>query len=291
MPITSTPIIVLTGGTNGLGRLAAVDLARHGAHLVIIARNAEKGDETRALIEKAAPGSACDIFLADLSVMDDVRRVGLEIAARYERIDVLINNAGIHAFEQRVTCDGFPEMMAVNYLAPWLLTRALRDVLVRSAHSRIVIVASGASKRHGILAIPHDLTDTTPFSALGSSPLYGKTKLLDIMFSQQLARELADTNVTVNALCPGFNTTGLGRELWFAGILEPILHFLRVGDPRRGASIIVHLAVSQELNGKTGGYYSVDKKLQTPVPPGGDVDLEKKLWGLTEGILEKWKIA
>jgi NAD(P)-dependent dehydrogenase (short-subunit alcohol dehydrogenase family) len=201
---------------------------------------------------------------------------------------VLINNAGIHAFEQRTTCDGFPEMIAVNYFAPWLLTQALKDVLIRSAPSRVVNVASEASKRHGVLTLPDDLTDTTPFTTLGSSPIYGKTKLLDIMFSQQLARELAGTNVTVNALCPGFNVTGLGRELWFAGILESILNFIGVGDPRHGAGIIVHLAVAPELEGKTGGYYSVNRALQTPVAPGGDVELQKKLWDLTEGLLEKW---
>jgi NAD(P)-dependent dehydrogenase (short-subunit alcohol dehydrogenase family) len=284
----TSPIIVLTGATNGLGRLAAVELAKHGSHLVIIARNASKADETRALVDQAAPGSACEVFLADLAVMDDVRRVGKEIAARYDHIDVLINNAGIHAFEQRITCDGFPEMMAVNYFAPWLLTQALRDVLVRSAPARVVNVASGASKRHGVLTLPDDLINTAPFTTLGSSPIYGKTKLLDIMFSQQLARELAGTNVTVNALCPGFNVTGLGRELWFANALERILNFVGVGDPRHGAGIIVYLAVDPELEDKTGGYYSVDRSLQTPVAPGGDVELQKKLWDLTEGLLKKW---
>ena len=120
----TTPIIVLTGATSGIGQLAAIELAKQGAHLVIIARNADKADATRALIDEAAPGSPCDVFFADLAIMDDVRRVGQEIAAHYERIDVLINNAGIHPFEQRVTCDGFPEAVAVNYFGPWLLTFA-----------------------------------------------------------------------------------------------------------------------------------------------------------------------
>jgi NAD(P)-dependent dehydrogenase (short-subunit alcohol dehydrogenase family) len=230
------------------------------------------------------------VFFANLAVMDDVRRVGQEIAARYERIDVLINNAGIHAFEQRVTNDGFPEMIAVNYFAPWLLTQALRDVLIRSGPSRIVNIASEASKRHGVLTLPDDLVDTTPFSMLGSSPIYGKTKLLDIMFSQHLARELADTNVTVNALCPGFNVTGLGRELWFAGVLERFLSFFGVGDPRRGAGIIVRLALDPGLAGKTGGYYSVDAAPLNPVAPGGDAELQKKLWDITKGLLEKWEL-
>jgi NAD(P)-dependent dehydrogenase (short-subunit alcohol dehydrogenase family) len=285
------PIIVLTGATSGLGHLAAIELAKQGAHLVIIARNAAKVDSTRALLDKAAPGSACDVFLANLAVMDDVRRVGQEIAARYDRIDVLINNAGLHAFEQRITSDGFPEMIAVNYFAPWLLTHILKPVLIRSESSRIVNVASEASRRHGVLNIPNDLVDTTPFTVLGSFPIYGKTKLLDIMFTLQLARELADTTVTVNALCPGFNVTELGRELRFAWIVEWILKFLGVGDPSRGAGIIVTLAVAPELAGKTDGYYSVGCKPLTPIAPGGDIILQKKLWDETEEMLKKWLVV
>jgi NAD(P)-dependent dehydrogenase (short-subunit alcohol dehydrogenase family) len=139
-----------------------------------------------------------------------------------------------------------------------------------------------------VLTLPDDLTDLTPFSTLSSSPGYGKTKLIDIMFSQHLARELADTEVTVNALCPGFNVTGLGRELWFAGILGRLLTFAGVDDPRRGAGIIVRLATDPELAGKTGGYYSVNNNGPVaPVEPGGDIELQKKLWDLTEGLLVK----
>ena len=286
--MSTTPIIVLTGATNGIGRVAAVELAKHGAHLVIIARSTQNADATKALVDKAAPGTAFDVFLADLSVMDDVLRVGKEIAARYERIDVLVNNAGIHPFEQRVTRDGFPEIFAVNYFALWLLTHTLKDVLVRSGPARIVNTASGASRTHGVLTLPDDLTNTTPFSMLGSHTQYGKTKLLDIMFTLHLARELAHTKVIVNAVDPGFNTTGIGRELRFAGWLEPTLHFFGVGDPQHGASIIVHAAVAPQLAGETGAYYSRNKKLQTPVARAVDVELQEKLWEATERLLKKW---
>jgi len=284
----TTPIIVLTGATSGLGRLAAVELAKQCAHLIIIARSADKADATRALIDKAAPGSPCDVFFANLAVMDDIRRVGQEIAARYERIDVLINNAGMQAFSQRVTCDGFSEVVAVNYFAPWLLTQALRDVLIHSGPARIVNVASEVAKHYGTLTLPDDLTNTTPFSTFGSLAIYGRTKLLDIMFTQHLARELADTNVTVNALHPGFNITSIGRELWFAGVVERVLSLFGLGDPRRGASIIVHVALDPGLAGKTGGYYSVDKTPLTPVALGRDAELQKKLWDTTKGLLKEW---
>ncbi len=112
------PVIVITGATHGIGRAAAIELARGGARLGLVARSEAKAIETRADIERAAPGTQVDIFLADLSAQADVRRVALELDRAYDRIDVLVNNAGLHAFEQRITVDGLPEMVAVNYLAP-----------------------------------------------------------------------------------------------------------------------------------------------------------------------------
>ena len=147
------PTIVITGVTSGLGRRAALALAKQGAHLGITARNQQRAEATRAEIQAAAPDTQVDIFLADFALMKGVREVGAQIAARYERIDVLVNNAGLHAFQQRITADGYPEMVAVNYFAPWLLTRALLPSLIRTEGARIVNVASEASRRHGTLRL------------------------------------------------------------------------------------------------------------------------------------------
>jgi NAD(P)-dependent dehydrogenase (short-subunit alcohol dehydrogenase family) len=280
------PTIVITGATSGLGRLAAIELARQGARLAVTARDARRADATRAAIEEVHPGAEVRVFSADFTRLDDVRRVGREIAAAYEQVDVLVNNAGIHAFEQRVTADGFPEMVAVNYLAPWLLTRELLPALTRTPGARIVNVASEASRRHGTLALPEDLTDTTPFTARGSSVVYGKTKLLDIMFTRELARRIEDTGVTANCLDPGFNVTGLGRELRFAALLQRALRLLRIGDPARGAGLIVRLATGPAFAGTTGGYYSVrSAKPLMPAHPGGDPEWEQRLWDETERLL------
>jgi len=282
----STPTFVITGATSGLGRIAATELARQGAHLVLTARSAERAEETRAEIQAAAPGTDVDVFLVDFTSTADVRRVGKEIAEHCERIDVLINNAGIHAFEQRVTAEGYPEMVAVNYFAPWLLTHELLPTLAMTAGARIVNVGSEASRRHGNLMLPADLTDTTPFTSRGSSPRYGKTKLFDIMFTLELARRIEGTAVTANALDPGFNVTGLGRELGFAALLEKILTYLRIGDPRRGAGLIVKLATGSDFEGCNGGYYTVkDAKRLTPIHPGGDAGWQEKLWTETERLL------
>ncbi|MCU1528792.1 MAG: Short-chain dehydrogenase [Frondihabitans sp.] len=278
--------IVITGATSGLGRLTANRLAGEGTHLVLAARSQAKADETRSEILTSTPGARVDIVLADLTRMADVRRLGTDLASTFDRIDVLVNNAGIHAFEQRTTADGYPEMVAVNYLAPWLLTRTLLPTLIRTPGARIVNVASEASRRHGTLMLPADLTDTVPFTARQSSLLYGKTKLLGIMFTLELARRLAGTGVTANCLDPGFNVTGLGRELRFAGQLERLLSVLRIGDPRRGADLIAELAIAAEYEAVTGAYITRKNNARIePAPPGSDPILQTQLWAQTEQLL------
>ncbi|MDM0119247.1 SDR family NAD(P)-dependent oxidoreductase [Variovorax arabinosiphilus] len=274
--------IVLTGATNGLGRIAASALARPGVRLVLVARNRAKAEATRAALLQEAPGAAVDCILADFANLRSVAQAGARMAAEYPQIDVLINNAGIHAFEQRVTPDGFSEMVSTNYLAPWLLTACLRRSLVAAGASRVVTVGSEASRRADGLDIAHDLTDTRPFSRLGSSVMYGKTKLMAIMFSAELARRLASTAVVANSVDPGFNVTGLGRELPFAATLERVLRALRVGAPERGAAIIARLATSEAFAGVSGGYFSREAQRLEPVQPGGDELEQRRLWIATE---------
>ncbi|UVK44864.1 SDR family NAD(P)-dependent oxidoreductase [Mesorhizobium sp. AR07] len=278
----STPTIVITGATSGIGQIAAIALARQGAHLVLTARSQAKADATLTLIEAAAPGTRVDVHYGDFADMASVAALGREIVARHPRIDVLINNAGLHAFEPRVTADGMPEMVSVNYLAPWLLTSILRETLVRSAPSRIVTVASEASRQAAGFDPLAALVDMHPFTARGSSKIYGQTKMLNIMFSLELARQLGGTGVAVNCLCPGFNVTGLGRELWFAAPLERLLTWLGIGNPKRGAGIIVRLASDPAFAETTGGYYSVnDARPLVPLAPGGDRQAQQTLWQAT----------
>ena len=286
-PMGNLPVVIITGGTNGLGRLAALELARKGAHLGIIARNQKKVDQLREEIEETAPGTILDSFIADLTSLRDVRKVGKEIDAHYERIDVLINNAGLHAFSQRITADGFAEMMAVNYLAPWVLTNALRDKLVTSAPARVVTVASRASLHSGGINPARDLSLSADYTKRESSVLYGRSKLMDIMFTQELARRLAGTGVTANCCCPGFNTTGLGRELPFARILEKTLRVFRIGDPRRGASIITRLAMDPGFSGTTGGYFSVDAAPLACPNSGQSKEIQAELWEATASRVEE----
>ncbi|MCW2876000.1 MAG: Short-chain dehydrogenase [Sphaerisporangium sp.] len=280
------PVIVLTGATSGLGKLATLELARRGARLGIVARDPARAETLRRDIDQIAPGTPVELFLADLASLKDVRRAGQEIDTRFERIDVLVNNAGVHAFSQRITHEGFAEMIAVNYLAPWVLTAVLRDKLVASAPARVVTVASEASRHSGGIDLARDLTLVDDYSRWESSKLYGRSKLMDIMFTQELGRRLAGTGVTANCCDPGFNTSGLGRELPFSGILEKILTRLNIGDPQRGAGIIVRLATDPALTTATSGYFSVkDAKPLTCPEPGGSAAIQRELWETTAGLL------
>lgn len=281
MPAPKT--IVISGATNGIGRIVAHALAAQGQHLVLIARNEAKAALTREQILQSAPQARVDHFFADFTRLSTVAAAAHAIAARYSRVDVLINNAGIHAFQQRVTEDGFAEMVSVNYLASWLLTNLLIPRLVASRASRIVTVASEASRHAKQGSSQECLYDTASFTKLGSGAIYGRTKLMNIMFSMELARRLAGTGVAVNCLDPGFNATGLGRELPFAAPLEWLLKQLRIGDPNRGARIILQLAMDPKFEKISGGYFSVkDAAPLIPIAPGNDTDACKALWSATQ---------
>ncbi|TDW15581.1 SDR family NAD(P)-dependent oxidoreductase [Kribbella kalugense] len=281
------PVVVLTGATNGLGRLAVLDLARQGAHLALVVRSERKAAELQREIEQAAPGTTVEIFLADLSLLADVRRVGRQLADSVPRIDVLINNAGVHAFEQRVTSEGLPEMTVVNYLAPWLLTDLLRGSLTASAPARIVNVASRAANHAGDGNPLRYLGDTAPYSRRESSRLYGWTKLLDVMFTQELGRQLKGTGVAVSCCCPGFNVTGLGRDLAVAGALEKVLKALNIGNPQHGADIIVQLATDPTFAEATGGFFAAKGAKPLTCPPAGrDESIQRELWQATADFVQ-----
>jgi NAD(P)-dependent dehydrogenase (short-subunit alcohol dehydrogenase family) len=288
----TVPTIMITGATSGIGQHAAIALAAQGSHLVLTARSRTRADATLATIAAVAPGARMDVHYADFTDLASVAAVSREIAARHRRIDVLINNAGLHAFKPRITPDGYSEMVAVNYLAPWLMTDILRDTLVRASPSRIVTVASEASRQGAGFDPLAALVDTRPFSARGSSRIYGQTKLMAIMFSLELARRLAGECVAVNCLDPGFNVTGLGRELSFATPLERLLTWLKVGDPARGCGIIVRLATDPAFAEVTGGYFSVqDARPLTPAAPGGDPQALQALWRATAERVAPYRSA
>ncbi|MET8406348.1 SDR family NAD(P)-dependent oxidoreductase [Streptomyces sp900116325] len=168
------PVAVITGTTSGLGRIAALELARRGYRIAAVARSRPKAERLLSELRAASADVQADIFYADLGLVSQARRVGEEIAARYPRVDVLVNNAGLHAFSQRTTTEGFAEMTAVNYLGPFVLTETLTNTLVTSGPARIVNVASEAAKQARTMSPGHDLRHTDPYTRRESMALYGR---------------------------------------------------------------------------------------------------------------------
>jgi retinol dehydrogenase-12 len=282
-------VMIVTGATNGIGEAAAIDLARRGARVGMVARSSRKAEATVARIQAATPGAPVDVFMGDLSLMTDVRNVAAEILDRYERIDVLVNNAGIQLTEQRATSEGFPEMVAVNYLAPWLLTALLRDRLVRSAPARVVVTASEAHRIGWRIDPGTILTDTSPFGRGGVLAAYGKSKLLDVLFTMELAERLDGTGVTANCCCPGLVATGLaGTENVADRVASALSRTPLVRRPEQGARVLVRLATDPAFANRTGEFIS-----STPlagvlptIPALRDVALRRRLWEATEALLD-----
>jgi retinol dehydrogenase-12 len=280
--------MVVTGATNGIGEAAAIELARRGARVGIVARSSGKAEMTVTRIQRATPGAPVDVFIGDLALMADVRKVADEILDRYERIDVLVNNAGIQLTEQRATSEGLPEMVAVNYLAPWLLTSLLRERLVACAPARVVVTASEAHRIGWTIDPAAILTDTSPFPLGGAMAAYGKSKLLDVLFTMELADRLGGTGVTANCCCPGLVATGLAGTNNAADRVGALLSRTPLmRRPEQGARVVVRLAVDPAFATRTGEFISSTPLagLVPAIPAVRDVALRRRLWDATEALL------
>lgn len=283
------PVMIVTGATNGIGEAAAIELARRGARVGIVARNPRKADATVDRIKATTRDAAVDVFIGDLSLMSDVRAVAAQILERYQHIDVLLNNAGIQLVEQRVTSEGLPEMVAVNYLAPWLLTSLLRDRLVASSPARVVVTASEGHRIGWAIDPTTILTDTAPFGRGGVLRAYGKSKLLDVLFTLELAERLDGTGVTANCCCPGLVATGLaGTDNAADRIASALSHTPVVRRPEQGARVLVRLATDPTRATATGEFISSTPLagLLPTIPAVRDTALRHRLWEATETLLD-----
>ena len=264
--------IVATGATSGIGEAAVVSLAGMGARIVIIARDEARAKATMQKLEAKAPGLGHRLHLADLSSMAETRKVGAAIAASEPRIDVLINNAGALFSNRRVTPEGLELTFALNHMAYFVLTDALRDKLVASAPARIVSTSSIAHERESL-----DFNDLQSANGYGGLKVYSRSKLANILFTRELARRLAGTGVTANCLHPGVVKTRFGDSS--GGLLGLLIPFLRLFfiSPEQGAETIVYLASSPEVADTTGGYF-VKRKLTEPSSAARDDAAAKRLW-------------
>jgi retinol dehydrogenase 12 len=267
-------VCVVTGATSGIGKAAATALAGMGSQVVLVGRDQGRAEATAAEIG-ARSTVPPKVEIADLAVMEQVRALAGRLAS-LERIDVLINNAGLVVSERRVTQDGFEYVFAVNHLAPFLLTNLLLPKLTGSAPARVVTVTSDAHT-----AAKLDLDDPSLEQGWESWRSYANSKLANILFTRELARRLDGTGVTANCAHPGVVRTGFGRDakpLMRLGMTIARPFFL---SPERGADTIVYLASSPDVAGETGGYY-VKRQRREPSAAARDDAAARTLWEVSE---------
>jgi NAD(P)-dependent dehydrogenase (short-subunit alcohol dehydrogenase family) len=274
--------VAITGANAGIGRAIAETLAGWGATVLACGRNETKLNASADAIRKASGNDRVRTFVADLSSMREVRRLAAEITNSTERLDVLINNAGI-ALDKRVeTADGFETTFAVNYLAPFVLTNELLPLLKASAPSRVIVTSSAlyASVKS------FDLDDLQSRTGFKWNDAYGRAKLAAILFSNELARRLEGTGVTSNALHPGVIATEFGANGDLSGMNALMFKVLKwfLPGPEAGAQTSLYLASAPELETVTGSYFE-DCGEKTQSPLAGDAELAKRLWTATEKML------
>ena len=251
-------VVVITGATSGIGEIAAQRLAILGARMVLVARDAERGQKALSRLPNNGNGAAHSIHYGDLSRISEMKRIAARIAAAEPRIDVLINNAGALFGARKLTPDNLEETFATNHMAYFVLTLGLSDSLFAASPARVVSTASDAHK--GYTLDFDDLQAAKGYSAIGA---YGRSKLCNILFTRELARRWVDKGVTANCLHPGFVATRFGDGS--GGFLSRVVRVAKTFaiSPEEGAETIVYLASSPDVEGKSGGYY-YKCKLATP---------------------------
>ncbi|MEM0953256.1 MAG: SDR family oxidoreductase [Pseudomonadota bacterium] len=263
--------VLIAGGNSGIGFVTALELARQGAEVVLACRDTEK---TAAALEKI--NAAAEVPVVNLPVelasLQSVRDLAASFLARYDRLDVLINNAGLFPPKQAFTGDGFEMQFGVNHLAPFLLTHLLLDCLKASAPARIVTVASTLHKKGEM-----ELDSVRGYSKYSMQKAYNASKLYNVMFALELARRLEGSGVTSNVLHPGAVATDIVRDLpWIA---RKIIGFMFI-DPEEGAKTSIMLAADPSLADVSGQYYDQCEPA-THARYADDESLREKLWNLS----------
>jgi NAD(P)-dependent dehydrogenase (short-subunit alcohol dehydrogenase family) len=274
-------ICLITGATSGIGKATALKLAELGASLILISRDASKGQIVCDQIKKETNNKKIIFYKLDLSLMKDVKETTQKIKSDFDHIDILINNAGARYLEHFVTTEGIEQTFAVNYLSHFLLTNLLVDRLKDSSSARIINISSGAHfSGDGIIE-----NITSPKEYDGRKQ-YANSKLANVLFTYELARKLENTNITVNAVDPGGVATNFARNNGLISWFKHRVYYLMKGNlltPEQGCETVIYLATSPEVEGITGKYFN-DKKETKSSSISYDSNIAKKLWESSEKI-------
>jgi len=266
-------VVVITGATSGIGFVAAERLAQMGARMVLIARDRTRGEDTLQRLRQAGPKAAHSAHYADLATIAEMKRVAAEISAAEPDIDVLINNAGALFSTRQLTPDGLERTFATNHMSYFVVTLGLADRLRATPGARVVNTSSDAHTRGKL-----DLDDLQSAKNYRGFPVYGLSKLLNILFTRELARRWRDTGVTANSLHPGFVATRFGDSSGgiFQRIIGPAKKLFAI-SPEKGAETIIYLASSDEVRNHSGEYFYQCRALN-PKKAAQDDDAARRLW-------------
>jgi NAD(P)-dependent dehydrogenase (short-subunit alcohol dehydrogenase family) len=269
-------ICMITGATSGIGYVTAREIARQGATLVIVGRSEEKCVDAVNTIKQQTGNNAVEWMLADLSVQQDIRRLADLFTTRYQRLDVLVNNAGAIFMQRQESADGIEMTFALNHLNYMLLTNLLLDTLKDSAPARIVNVSSDAHR-----AATMNFDDPQLKQGYSGWKAYNQSKLANLLFTYELARRLEGTGITVNALHPGFVASSFGMNNgWMAQLFRPLVKLMGK-SPEQGARTSIYLATSPEVAGISGKYFSEQQEVESS-QASYDTEAQQRLWELSE---------
>jgi NAD(P)-dependent dehydrogenase (short-subunit alcohol dehydrogenase family) len=272
LPDLSGRVCLITGATRGIGRATVDGLAALDARLVLLCRRQEDGDRIGDELAQSHRAAHPDVIVVDLSSQRSIREAAETVRARYPKVHVLINNAGVIPQQRETTVDGLEMQFAVNHLAYFLVTNLLLDRLTAAAPARVVNVTSGAHQG-GTL----DLADLQSQRRYDPVRVYGRTKLANVLFTYELARRIRPTGVTANCLHPGVIATQLLADYMNVPLVGGAVARTFGADPEEGAGTIVYLAASPEIENVTGRYF-VGRREGRSSPASYDETLQAALW-------------
>ena len=275
---------LITGATDGIGKEAAIELAKKGCNLILIGRSKEKGDKVVEEIRKVADSYVdIDYFTADLMLMKEVSRVADEVSRKYPKIDILLNNVGAYFAFRDVTEEGFERTFALNHLGYFLMTKKLLPLVEKSDYKRIVNVSSSA--HYGIDFEFDNMNGEKKYSGFD---IYKRSKLANVMFTYELAKRIEGTGITANCLHPGFVSTNFGKNnnfLW-RNVIR-VAMWLTAISVKDGAKTSIHLACSDEVKDITGRFFA-NSQIKKGSSKAKNEEHNRKLWELSEEFVEKF---
>ena len=271
-------VCLVTGATDGIGKVSARVLAELGAKVIIVGRNPEKSAFVLAELRSISGNKNIDLLMADLAVMQEVRDLAEQVISRYDRLDVLLNNAGGYFTKHKITSDGLEMTFALNHMSYFLLTNKLMELLKYSAPARIVNVSSNA--HYGVDMEFENLNGEQEYKAWKA---YQKSKLANVLFTYELLKKVPG-NITVNCLHPGFVATNFGHNNgWFFGPVLKIAQRISAIDPEEGAKTSIFLCSAPEVKEASGKYF-YKCQLKTSSRESRNMDTGKRLWQISSDI-------